>query len=604
MTVCWPVRRFAVAVAIASAAAGAAPPPAHHVDLARWAWATPADERVARRDLDAARDSLEEAVRAAPASGERLLGILRLADRTRALTRTHGDYFHVRAAMDTHDEASARAEDSLATATDQAFEALRSMLSGVDERSLAALFAREPRLAPYRAFVEESRRRSARPLAPEAAALAALATSWQFRQYQRLVERTDFGTVTGPDGPLDVRRQARAIQTSPDSALRDQAMAKVAAGYASQRDLYALTLLQAVRAQNGVARARGFSDAPTLVYDSRQVTPAEVRALIAAVRPWGRLFRRYEAALSRSRSALRGARPPQLSLEATRTAMRAALSPLGPELARELETMLDPASGRLELGPGEHRQAGGFSFALPAGTHGVYLESFGGLPAEVSRLVHESGHALHYTIFESGGAPRVYRPAFPEAVAQFGEVLVADHLARTASSAADALYWRQLLLLKSLEVFLGARDAELEQALYDGVDSLGTADALDRLTARVDSAYTSDRSPAAAGRWMRVGLLYEDPLYLSNYLYSGALIAAFQRLYVADPAGFVSRYSAFMRESSAAPPREMLRRTLGLALDDPEQLAGSMRALESQIAAFEVDVARFDSARAGTRGGD
>jgi oligoendopeptidase F len=485
-------------------------------------------------------------------------------------------------------------EDSLSTAEDTTFAAVRAMLSRLSERSLRDFFAHEPRLTAYRSFVDESRRRGMQKLAAGAEELASQTTSWQFRLYQNLVQRTDFGTVRGPNGPLDVRRQRSAIGTSPDSALREQGFAKLSEGYARNRDLYAFALLRTVRAQNAVARAHGFPDAPAQVYDSRQLTTTEVRALIAAIRPQGSLFRRYEAALERSRSILRGASPPRLSLEETAAAMRAALSPLGSEYAKQLDALLDPASSRLELGPGEHRQSGGFSFSLPGGAHGVYLDGFGGQVAEVSRLVHESGHALHYTLFESGSAPRVYRPAFPEAVAQFGEIVVAEHLARQARDPADGLYWRQQLLLKALEVFLGAKDAELEQAIYDSVEagSIASADDLDRLTARVDSAYTSGRRPGASGRWMRVGLLFEDPLYLSNYLYSGLIIAALYRQYAADPSGFVPRYSAFMHEPSAAPPREMLRRTLGIALGDPVLLKDAMAMLEAQIASFEGEVAR------------
>jgi oligoendopeptidase F len=570
---------------LAGTAARAAEPETHHVDLARWAWESPASERRDRALLAAAIDSLARATRQPPPSAPGLRELLRLADRVSVLTRWHGDYLHLASSIDTRDEASARAEDSLGIAEEAALARVQAVLQRLDARRLETWLAADPRLAPYRAFVAESRRRGARPLSTTEQELANQATSWQFRLYQSLNEHLEW--------PLD----PRALQASPDSALRAQAQAKVSEGYARNRDLYAFALQRTVRAQNAAARARGFPDAPALYYDRRQWTTDDVRGLVAAVRARGAVFKRYEAARERARALLRGAPAPRLSLAETRAAMRDALSPLGPELARELEALLDPASGRLELGPGEHRRRGGFSFALPSGPHGVYLDGFGGTIPEVSRLVHESGHALHYTLFESAGAPRVYSPAFSEAVAQFGEVLVAERLASTAPDPAVAIAWRQQFLIKSLELFLGAQDAELEQSLYDHVDSLDTADALDRLTARVDSAYTSDRRPGAAGRWMRVGLLYEDPLYLSNYLYSGFLITALHRRFVADPQAFAPRYAAFMREPSAAPPAEMLRRTLGVSFADPAVLRDALQLLETQIAAFEAQLDRYAAAR-------
>jgi oligoendopeptidase F len=174
------------------------------------------------------------------------------------------------------------------------------------------------------------------------------------------------------------------------------------------------------------------------------------------------------------------------------------------------------------------------------------------------------------------------------------ELLVPEHLARTAADPPAALYWRQQSMRYLLEVFLGAKDAELEQTIYDEVAAgrLKSADDLDRLTARVDSAYTVDRRPVTAGRWMRANLLVEDPLYYSNYLYSGLVLAALDQQYIADPHGFAPRYLEFMHQSASAPPREMLARTLGIALDDPALLREAFALLEREVAAFESEVAR------------
>lgn len=596
-----PGRSVLAALACAAALCGAPAaradsPPACHVDLAKLAWATSEAERRDRRTLEATLDSLRREVGATMLTAPRLLHLLRLADRASTLTGWHGDYYHLRAALDTRDLASAQEEDTLSIARDKAFESLRARLVKLGGATLWRLLAQEPRLVPYRSFIADQQRLGERRLAPGAAELGSLATSWQFPLYQRLIERTDFGTVPGPQGPLDVRRQRIAIAASPDSALREQGASRLAAGYAQSRDLFAFTLLQTVAAQNTLARSHGYADRPAQAYDARHLTTDEVRALIAAVRARGAIFQRYETALARSRSVLRGTPPPRLTQQQTADALRGALEPLGPEYARELDALLDPANGRLELGPGEHRQAGGFSFVLPGGTHGVYLDGFEGYPADVCRLAHESGHAVHYRLYALSGAPQVDEPAFPEAVALLNEMLVPAHLARTAADPADALYWRQQSMRYLLEVFLGAKDAELEQTVYDeaAAGRLESADDLDRLTARVDSAYTVDRRPVVAGRWMRASLLVEDPLYYSNYLYSGLILAALYQQYTADPHAFAPGYLDFMHQPASAPPREMLERTLGIALDDPALLRDAFALLEREVAAFEAEVARVE----------
>jgi len=592
---CFALAALACAAALSCApAARADSTPACHVDLAKLARVTPEAERRDRRALEATLDSLRREAGLTPFTAPRLLRLLRLADRARALTSAHGDYYHLRAALDTRDLASAREEEALYIAEDKAFESLRVRLVKLDDAALGRFLAQEPRLVPYRYFITDQRRLGERRLAGGAAELGSLATSWQFPLYQRLIERTDFGTVQGAQGPLDVRRQRIAIAASPDSAVRAEGASRLAAGYARSRDLFAFTLLQTVDAQNTLARSHGYPDRPTQAYDARHLTTAEVRALIAAVRARGAIFQRYEAALARWRAAPGGKEPPRLTRQQMMDAMRAALSPLGPEYAQELDALLDPAKGRLELGPGEHRQAGGFSFVLPGGAHGVYLDGFEGYPADVSRLAHESGHALHYRMYERPGAPRVDGPAFSEVVAQLSQLLVPEQLGRSAADPADALYWRQQSMRYLLEVFLGAKDAELEQTIYDeaAAGRLASADDLDRLTARVDSAYTVEHRPVAAGRWMRVNLLVEDPLYLSNYLYSGLIFAALYQQYTADLHGFTPRYLDFMHQPASAPPRAMLMRTLGIALDDPALLRDAFTLLEREVAAFEAEVAR------------
>jgi oligoendopeptidase F len=109
--------------------------------------------------------------------------------------------------------------------------------------------------------------------------------------------------------------------------------------------------------------------------------------------------------------------------------------------------------------------------------------------------MHESDHALHRRLFAEQAQTHLQGPALSEVVALFGEILLADHLATTATKPSDAILWRRQFLSKILEVFYGAKDAELEQTIYDSVSAGGaaTADDFDCITRRVDSAYSIER---------------------------------------------------------------------------------------------------------------
>lgn len=427
-----------------------------------------------------------------------------------------------------------------------------------------------------------------------AAPLAAVATSWQFALYERLLDTVDFGTIAGPSGPLDVRRGWYAIQAMADSSIRAEAFDKLYAGYARHRDLLAFALVETVRAQEEVAHLAGFRDRPSQAYHSRGLTTDAVRALIAAVRSRAAVMRRFEAATAQMRRATATSAAPNLTLDDAVAAMVGTFGSLGPDLHREAQGLFDPPAGRLEIGGGEHARKGGFSFTLRDDVTGVYLDHYGGTPAEVSRLMHESGHAIHRRLFLETAPSHLEGPQLSEAVALFGEVLLADRLATAASAPADALFWRRQFLDKMMEVFHGAQDAELEQAIYDSVaaGTVETADGFDRLTRAVDSAYTIERRPAAAGRWMRAQLLFEDPLYLSNYLYSGLICLELYHQQRSDPSEFRARYLAFLRDAKGGSPTEIIARHFGVRLDDPAVLARGLAMLDGLVTSFGDEVGR------------
>ncbi len=474
------------------------------------------------------------------------------------------------------------------------FAAVNRQVAAFDQGQLQLLLGSDPTVARYRRFIEDVRGAKPSTTSLQSAPLAAVATSWQFALYERLIDATDFGTVAGPAGPVDVRRGWYTIQASADSAARAAAFDKLYAGYAKNRDLLSFALVETVRAQQEVARLAGFRDRPSQAYQGRGLTTDEVRGLIAVVRSRGDIARRFERADAAARRATVGIPPPNLTLDDAAATMVETFGSLGPQLHREAQALLDPTGGRLEIGGGEHARAGGFSFTLRGDVTGVYLDHFGGTPAEVSRLMHESGHAVHRSLFLATAANHLQGPSLSEVVALFGEILLADRLATAAKTPSDSVFWRRQFLAKMLEVFYGANDAELEQAVYDSISAgmSGTADELDRVTRGVDSAYTIERRPVAAGRWMRANLLFEDPLYLSNYLYSGLICVELYWQHQSNPVGFVANYLKFLRDTGDGSPKEIISRDFGLRLDDPSVLASGFKLLDSLVGEFETEVDR------------
>ncbi|MGN6391944.1 MAG: M3 family metallopeptidase [Gemmatimonadales bacterium] len=572
----------------------ATPPAAtYRLDYRRNFFDSPAAEGLDRRALGAMLDTLTTLVPRFSHSAVALEQGLRLADRLDAALVRHDTYLKLRVADSTLDDASREARAALSARVGPVLDGEQRALATIDPKTLERFVRRRPGLAGYRFAIAEARRTAGRRSTPAVdsvlGALEPVATGWQEELYQRLLARTSWGTVQTAAGARDVFQQSGALQADPDSSVRAEARRRLDQGYQSQRELYAFSLVATVRARSAVARLRGYPDAPAAVYASRALVPDSVRAMIARVRAHAGLAKRY--LLDRRRTAGRSA--PAVSLDSALAAIRAALAVLGPEYARELASLTDPANGRLDIGPGPSRQATGFSWESPDRATGVYLYRWDGQVGDISRLAHEAGHAMHRRLMSLAGVPRTYAggPLLAEPAAQFDELLVTDYLARTSTDPALRTAALARFIDVGLDAVYGAQDADLEQQIYDSVaaGSVRTADDLDRITARVDSAYSVPLEGDAAGhRWMRVRLMWEDPLYLSNYMYSGMLAVAYFARYASDSSRFVPAYLSLLRGGWPAPADALLRRHLGIRLEDPALVSEAFGVLERKVEELEA----------------
>lgn len=535
---------------LGQATAGLDPPaPAERrFALERYFYATPAATVAEGRRIDLMLHRLAEgcaAVGRSPAALERAFALDDSIDQ--AATRL-GNYHRLLAAIDTRDLPSARTEDSLWTAVETGRRCFEAALEGLAPTQQRRLLAGRPGLGRYR-FALARAHREPRRQQPDAEAallarLGALATGWQFPLWQRLDRDA---------------REARA-----------------------------LVLGETVRSRNALARERGFGSAPEEAYASRGLTVDSVRVLYRRVRASAGRFREY---LALRAAALPVSTPYAAPLDSVAPWTLRALAPLGPTYQRELAALFDPANGRLDIGGGGNRRAGGFSFLAPGAASGVYLDAYGGRLRDLSRLTHESGHAIHRRLMDLAGVPAPYRsaPLLMEPIALFNELAVADHRYREAVTPGDRRQTLELFLNKAFEVYFGARDAELEQAFYDRTSDGGvvSAEALDSLTREVDQGYAPSGTAVDGRRWMQVDLPIEDPLYLVNYLYSGLIALALFDAFERDRAGFGLRYERFLEAGFDDPPLDLVRRRLGIALDR-DLLASGMALLDWRVNAYRV----------------
>jgi oligoendopeptidase F len=545
-----------------------------------------------------------------------LLHALQLYDIVMVEFMRHYTYHYLRYAVNTTDMTSktifSRLEAEFAKRT--AF--LRQELIQIDQSVLDRFLVQKPELEVYRFAVESAQRYQAYTLSLEAESILSITSpvtsEWEYGLYEFLLQRTTFGSVATQDSKLDVLRQRVAIASHPDHAVRLAGFKKLYAGYASQRDLYAYTLIHLVKARNQLAQLRHFEDAPSEIYFNSFWSKAEITNLLEQIEQQAAVYQRYQRLrLGHTRqrlgvadvdlwdipASLPAEPPPRFTVEQAASIIREALSPLGSEYGCELDDLLDPANGRMDILPGSHRKSGGFSKGFPGVTTVFFSSGFEGYYNDMRVLMHETTHAIHRQLMNNHHVPAIYAEGphyLFESFAILNELFLAEYCYQHESNMAKKQYYlEQFLDGKGMALFFIAQDAALEQSIYEEVAQgrIETADELDALTKRINSRFDIwiNRHAELNMRWITNRLFFEDPLYNINYVYGSLLALKYYEMFLQTPEPFVKDYIALMSNGFDAPPEILLKKFLKIDFHDPQLVAGAVQILEKKVKQLEVE---------------
>ena len=353
----------------------------------------------------------------------------------------------------------------------------------------------------------------------------------------------------------------------------------------SDRQIVAFALIHLARARNAEAKQHGYADAATAVYAESHLSKADVTRLLDGIAAHADLYARYDA----KRSERTRAESPHYTFEDARSLLPRALAPLGTTYISELEKLLDPAAGRIDLGPGEHRRRGGFSKGFAGFPSVFYMQSFGGAYNDLRIIAHESTHAIQRQLQVNAGNPPISLGGAKylfEACAIFNELLLPDFLASETSDPAQRRFFlEQFLESKGIAVvFRAAAEGAIEQEVYDGVaaGTIHNADDLDALSARVAQRYASPRV-----QWPTIRLMFDDPFYDVNYALAGLVALQLYAHSKTDPAHFFPAYRELLASGFTAPADELLRRFVGIDIRDPNFVADALAIAQPKIEELE-----------------
>jgi oligoendopeptidase F len=573
-------------------------------------FSSPETEKAERERYSKNLDALENLRGEVDASATQLLRALKLYETVLVEFFRHYTYHYLRYAVDTTNTCSKSIYTLLESELDERTAFLRQELIQIDQTVMAHFIEQEPELEGYRFAIESAQRYRAHTLsAQEESALksaGAAGTEWEYELYEILVERTNFGRVNTKQGDLDVFRQRAAIANHPDPEVRKAGFKKLYAAYASQADLYAYALINLVKRRNRLAQIHHFEDAPSEVYFNSYWSKHEVSSLLEQIGQRAEVYRSYQRLRTeqvRKRLGVEdigiwditvgapGELPPRFSIEQATSIIREALSVLGAEYGHALASLFDPANGRMDIQPGEHRKAGGFSKGFPGVSTVFFCHGFEGYYNDMRVLMHESTHAIHRQLMNEHGV-RAYFAEGPhylfESFAIFHELLLADSLYQhEVNGGRRQFYLEQFLDRKGMALFFIAQDATLEQSIYEQVEHgrIENADDLEALTKRINSRYDIwvDRHGELKLRWITNRLFYEDPLYNINYVYGSLLALKYYEMFNQDPNYFIDNYIAFMSNGFDAPPEILLKKYLNIDLHDAGLLTSAVEILENKV---------------------
>ena len=513
----------------------------------------------------------------AASSAASLAKELDMAEQTIIALQRHWAYLRVQSLENTEDQGAKAARLAVGSDIDVLDAAMRSRLRQVPPDQIATL-------GRYAYLAELARQDAKHDFSVDA------------ERYR--------GAVTGPFEQSIAAAYDRLINTvgsnkgtiSPERTTRRAAIASRNEAYEQIAPVTSNLLANLIEIENRDAAAQGYANAADRKYSSLGLSTTLIDQTLTEVQAEAPVYRRYEQVLAEHAARKLGipsilsaeqdfayAPSPEVSLNEGRQLILDSFQPLGQDYIRRFGNLLDPANGRLDLTGGNHRAHAGTSITTYDAPVAFYFSGYDGSLRSVSTIAHEGGHAIHRELMNASGIP-VYERTGPhylfEGYAIFNELLLLEHAAKVAKTPAEREYALERLLWKlSAELFMSAEETAFERNLY--TEGSGNP-SLDR--ASIDETYrksiaTYEYWPMSdvgnSREWMRKSLLFEDPLYLVNYLYAAVVAVALYDRAHTDP-DFAAKYEALLRRGFDAPAQNLLL-SLNIRLDDPALVKAASR---------------------------
>jgi len=505
---------------------------------------------------------------------------------------------------------------------------IRKELLALDDAALQRAYKADSKLAGFKPYIDEVRRRRSRALGDEAERVLSLAGDnlWAEIDLNELPsdhEKTFTSLIA--DMPLPKVKDASGsevqmtmsnygkLRADPDRRVRQDTVESFFATLKQYQHAFASTLSGQVRFNVMLARSRGYQTARQAymdkdnidekVYDNLVTT---VNANLAPLHRYVRLRKQImglpELHIYDMYTPMVAAVPMRVTYDDALRILPEAMAPLGTEYVNALRTGLDVNNGWLDLYPHKNKKSGAFCSSV-YGVHPFVKMNYFEEYDDLSTLAHEFGHAMHSDLAMKN-QPYVtsgYSAFLAEIASTTNEKLLSDYLLEHAKTDDERLFLLNEMVDRiRTTVYRQALFAEFEDAAHKAAEKGEplTAELLNaKYGALIKAYYGPDftMGPNDDIEWAYIPHFYYK-YYVYSYatgLSSGIAIASKVK---AEGAPARDAYLGMLKGGLSKPPLDLLRGA-GVDLTRPDAIVAAAKELDTMLGQMEQIIARRAPAR-------
>jgi oligoendopeptidase F len=290
--------------------------------------------------------------------------------------------------------------------------------------------------------------------------------------------------------------------------------------------------------------------------------------------------------------------PPLHTIGDASKAVLTATSIFGAEYQKEMEHLLDPKNGRMDIVPAPNREDGDFT----TGSYGpgwvFFMHGYDGQTNQVVTLAHEAAHAVHYRLLFNSGVPYYYSDGaryFVEGCAKVNELLILETLAKQAANDAERLYYKRQIASKLASVrftsmYWSAFATSFEREVVKRIKAghLTSAEQIHDVWGEFGRLWSIDfeEYPELKYTWPDTHHFLTSSRRYAQYLFAWVVALAFYEKAQSDPSAG-EHFIALMKRGFSGEAAVLLENEMAIVLDDPALIERMFKVVETRVADFE-----------------